>query len=379
MSSDVYQADCLVAGAGVVGLATAAEFARRGLSVLVAERERAIGTGVSSRNSEVIHAGLYYATGSLRHRLCVDGRRRLYAYLARRGVAHRKLGKLVVAAAPDEDAQIAAIHERALANGVEGVALLTSVQARALEPNLRCAAALLSPETGIVDAHGLMLALKGELEDAGGAVALNAPVEGGAPLAGGGFEMRTGGAAPARVRCRFMINAAALGAQKLAAAIEGVPAETIPPLKLSKGSYFSCTGKAAFSRLIYPAPSEGGLGIHLTLDLGGRMRFGPDIEWLEHGDPSRFDYAVDPAREPDFAAAIRRFWPGLPDGALAPGYAGCRPRLFDRTEKAPDFRIDGAETHGLDGLVNLFGIESPGLTSCLALGEAVANRAMAGA
>ena len=373
MSADVFEIDTLVVGAGVVGLACAAELARRGRDVLVAEAAPAIGTGVSSRNSEVIHAGLYYPTGSLRQRLCVDGRRRLSAYLAKHGVAHRKCGKLVVATNAAEESKIAALYDLALANGVENLALLTAAEATAMEPNLACVSALHSPETGIIDAHGHMLALKGEIEDAGGAIALNAPVEGGAPIAGG-FEMRIGGASPARVKARCVVNAAALGAQQLAAAIEGVPPETIPPLKLSKGSYFSCTGRPAFSRLIYPAPQEGGLGVHLTLDLAGSMRFGPDIEWLDHGDPSRFDYAVDPARAESFYALIRRYWPALPDGALAPAYSSCRPRLFGSDEKACDFRIDDARTHGLDGLINLFGIESPGLTSNLAIAAEVADR-----
>ena len=374
MSADVYEIDCLVIGAGVVGLACAATLAERGRDVLVAEAAAGIGTGVSSRNSEVIHAGLYYPTGSLRHRFCVEGRRRLYAFCARTGVGHRKCGKLVVATSASEEAAIAGVYDRSIQNGVEGVALLSRAEALALEPNLACVSALLSPETGIVDSHGYMLALLGELERAGGVAAFNAPVEGGVASKGGGFEIRIGGEAPALVRARAVVNAASLGAQAVAASIEGVPAEIIPPLKLSKGSYFACTGRPAFTRLIYPAPQEGGLGVHLTLDLAGRMRFGPDIEWLDHGDPARADYAVDPARAESFYDAIRRYWPALPDGALAPDYSGIRPRLFGEHEKAVDFRIDGPETHGLEGLVNLFGIESPGLTSALAIADEVAGR-----
>jgi L-2-hydroxyglutarate oxidase LhgO len=373
MAGDTYDIDCLVIGAGAVGLACAAALARRSREVLVAEATGAIGSGISSRNSEVIHAGIYYPTGSLRHRLCVDGRRRLYAYLSERGVAHRKCGKLIVATSPEEETQIAALHARALANGVEGMSALTGAQARALEPNLHCVSALLSSETGIVDSHGYMLALRGEIEDHGGMLALNAPVLGGRVLSSGGFEVRIGGAAPATVKCSAIINAAGLHAQAIARSIDGMPPQHIPPLVLAKGSYFGCASKPAFERLIYPAPVEGGLGVHLTLDLAGRMRFGPDVEWLASNDPAQVDYTVDPARAKSFYAAIRRYWPALPDDALAPDYSGCRPKLSGPGQPAADFRIDGPETHAVAGLVNLFGIESPGLTSSLAIGEHVAN------
>jgi L-2-hydroxyglutarate oxidase LhgO len=371
MTADIYEIDCLVIGAGAVGLACGAELARRGREVLVTEAAGAIGTGVSARNSEVIHAGLYYSTGSLKHLLCVRGRRALYQYLGERNIAHRRFGKLVVATSEAEEKQIAALYQRAQANEVEGISLLTGAEARAREPNLNCVSALLSAETGIIDAHGYMLALQGEIEAAGGAVVLNAPALRGRVLAGGGFEVEIGGETPTFVRCRMLVNSAALAAQSVASLIEGVP--TPPQLVLAKGSYFGCSGKPAFTHLIYPAPVDGGLGVHLTLDLGGRMRFGPDVEWLDHADPARVDYQVDPKRGDSFYAAIRRYWPGLPDGALTPDYSGCRPKLSGPGQPAADFRIDGPPSHQIEGLVQLFGIESPGLTSSPAIALEVAD------
>ncbi|KAB1070198.1 NAD(P)/FAD-dependent oxidoreductase [Methylobacterium planeticum] len=359
---------CLVIGAGVVGLAIARALAARGHDVIVSETEGAIGTGVSSRNSEVIHAGLYYPTGSLRARHCVEGRRRLYAFCESHGVAHARCGKLVVATNDDEGAKIAAIHAQGLANGVEGLHLLDGGAARALEPNLACTGALLSEETGIVDSHGLMLALRGDLEEGGGMIAFHTPVEGLSRRAGG-WVARFGGASPGEMDCAAVVNAASLGAQAIAARTEGYPTGRVPPLVLAKGHYFGCTGRPAFRHLIYPAPVDGGLGTHLTLDLAGRMRFGPDVEWID-----RIDYAVDPGRSAVFYESIRRYWPGLPDGALVPDYAGIRPKLVGRGQAAVDFRIDGPAEHGLAGLVQLFGIESPGLTSCLSLAEDVADR-----
>lgn len=376
MSDDVYQIDALVIGAGAVGLACAAELARRGREVMVIEAVDCIGSGTSSRNSEVIHAGLYYPTGSLKHTMCVAGRRKLYDYLAARGVAHKKCGKLIVATDAAEEKQIAALHHRAQENDVENVTLLTRDEALTMEPNLACVSALLSAETGLIDSHGYMLALQGELESLGGALVLNAPVLRGRALAHGGFEIEIGGEAPATIQCRVLVNAAGLGAQAAAQAIEGIAPEAIPPLVLAKGSYFGCAGKPAFSRLIYPAPIEGGLGVHLTLDLAGRMRFGPDVEWLDQHDPAKVDYAVDPRRADGFYAVIRRYWPAMPDGVLTPDYAGCRPKLSGRGQAAADFRVDGAEVHGLPGLVNLFGIESPGLTSSLTLAELAADLAL---
>ena len=374
MSAETYQTDCIVIGAGAVGLACAAELARRGREVLVLEAANAFGTGTSSRNSEVIHAGMYYPTGSLKHRLCVEGRRALYSYLAERGVAHRKFGKLIVATEAAEESKIAAIHKRAESNGVENCVLLSGEQVRRIEPSVRCVSAMHSLETGIVDSHGYMLALVGDLQSSGGALAFNAPMLGGETLPAGGFEIKTGGDSPARIRCNALINAAGLAAQAVARSIAGLPEYAIPPLALAKGSYFGCSAKTPFTHLIYPAPVDGGLGVHLTLDLCGRAKFGPDVEWLDETNPAKIDYSVDPRRAVDFYAAIRRYWPGLPDNALTPDYAGCRPKLSRRGEAPADFRIDGAETHGIEGLVNLFGIESPGLTASPAIAAEVASR-----
>lgn len=377
MSTDIYQIDAVIIGAGAVGLACAAELARRGNEVIVLEAADCIGSGTSSRNSEVIHAGLYYPTNSLKHTMCVRGRRMLYDYLAKRGVAHKKCGKLIVATNAAEEKQIAALHQRALENDVENVSLLTGAEAIALEPNLACVSALNSAETGIIDSHGYMLALQGEIEEHGGAVVLNAPIVRGRALPGGGFELHTGGETPATIRCRILINSAGLGAQHVAGLIEGVPVEAIPQRILAKGSYFACSSRPAFTRLIYPAPVDGGLGVHLTLDLAGRMRFGPDVEWLDQHDPAKVDYSVDIRRADGFYDVIRRYWPAMPADVLSPDYAGCRPKLSGRGEAAADFRIDGAARHTLPGLINLFGIESPGLTSSLALAEAAANAAAA--
>lgn len=356
--------DALVIGAGIVGLAVARALALRGHAVIVAEAEGAIGTGISSRNSEVIHGGMYYPPGSLRARHCVEGARRLYAYCASHGIPHAACGKLIVATAESERIAIATLHETGVANGVPGLMLLDRAEARALEPNLSCIAALHAPGTGIVDTHALMLALQGDLEDAGGAVAFRSCIHCIARTPSG-WSVRVG---DEDLAFDAVVNAAGLAAQGLAAMTEGYPPEGIPRRVLAKGSYFGCIGRPAFSRLIYPAPMEGGLGIHLTLDLAGRMRFGPDVEWVD-----TLDYAVDPARAELFAAAIRRYWPGLPDGALAPDYAGIRPKLTGPGEPAADFRIDGPDAHGLPGLVHLFGIESPGLTASLSLAEAVAD------
>jgi L-2-hydroxyglutarate oxidase LhgO len=360
--------DVLVVGAGVVGLAAARALALRGHAVIVAEATGGIGNGVSSRNSEVIHAGMYYPSDSLRARHCVDGRRMLYAFCDSHGVPHAKCGKLIVATSDLEQAKIEGIYEQGIANGVEGLSFLSAADARALEPNLACTGAVLSAETGIVDSHALMLALQGDLEAAGGMIAFKTPVER-VVRAGAGWEVLIGGAEPGMLVFDAVVNAAGLGAQGLARATEGYPQERVPPLVLAKGNYFGCLGRPAFSRLIYPAPVDGGLGTHVTLDLNGRMRFGPDVEWID-----REAYEVDPGRAESFYASIRRYWPGLPDGALVPDYAGIRPKLTGPGEKAADFMIDGPAEHGLPGLVHLFGIESPGLTSCLALADDVAER-----
>jgi L-2-hydroxyglutarate oxidase LhgO len=361
--------DACVVGAGAVGLACAYALARRGLSVVVLEKERAIGQGVSSRNSEVIHAGLYYPTGSLKAQLCVEGRRRLYAFLDDHKVAYRKCGKLVVAAEPAHVGKIEAIAAQARTNDVEGVAELTCAQATALEPGLACVAALLSPESGVFDSHGYMLALRGEIEDHGGVVALAAPFERGSVMVGGGFAIAAGGVAPTELTARLLVSAPGLSAQAVAARIEGYPADGIPARHLGKGVYFRLRGKAPFERLIYPPPIHGALGTHYRKDLGDQAVFGPDLAFVETED-----YAVDPARAAGFYAYIRKFWPSLPDGALSPDYAGIRPKLHGPDEPQPDFRLDGPQAHGIEGLAALFGIESPGLTSSLAIGEAVAER-----
>jgi L-2-hydroxyglutarate oxidase LhgO len=360
--------EVLVVGAGVVGLAVARAVAIRGHGVIVAEKTGGIGNGVSSRNSEVIHGGMYYPSHSLRARHCVDGRRLLYAFCESHGVPHRKCGKLIVATNDLEKAKIEGIYEQGVRNGVEGLSFLTGDEARALEPNLSCTGAIVSAETGVVDSHALMLALQGDLEDHGGAIAFHVEVE---RLAKGasGWDVMVGGSDPSIITVDAVVNASSFGAQTLARATEGYPSERVPRLVLAKGNYFGCLGKPAFSRLIYPAPVDGGLGTHVTLDLAGRMRFGPDVEWVE-----REDYDVNPGRADSFYASIRRYWPTLPDGALVPDYAGLRPKLTGPGEPAADFIIDGPAEHGLTGIVHLFGIESPGLTSSLSIAEDVASR-----
>ena len=365
--------DVVVIGAGAVGLAVAAAFSRSGAEVIVLEANGSIGAETSSRNSEVIHAGMYYPNGSVRHLMCVEGRRQLYAYLEARGVPHRKAGKLIVATTDQETAQIEAIFQRGLLNGVENLQLISGAEAMALEPNLSCTAALLSGETGIIDSHAYMLALQGEIEDGGGAIAFHTPVLRIEQIAGG-FRVLTGGAEPGAIDCRRLVNSAGLGAHAIARATEGYVLATLPKLVLAKGNYFGCATRPAFSRLIYPAPVDGGLGVHVTLDLAGRMRFGPDVEWLTTDNPAEVDYRVDPRRSDAFYAAIRRYWPGLPDGVITPDYSGCRPKLSGPGEPAADFRIDGPEVHGIEGLVSLFGIESPGLTSSPAIAEEVRRR-----
>jgi len=367
--SGAFDFDAVVVGAGAVGLACGYALARRGLVVAVLEEQGHIGQGVSSRNSEVVHGGLYYATGSLKARLCVQGRRSLYTFLDRHNVSYKKCGKLVVATNEEEVARLDGIWAQALANDVEGMQRLTGEEARALEPGLNAHAALLSPESGVFDSHGYMLALQGEIEAAGGAVVIATPFEGAEALADGGFSVRAGGAEPTTLTCRLLVTAPGLSAQAVAARIEGYPADRIPAGHFGKGVYFRLTGKAPFKRLIYPPPIPGALGTHYRNDLGGQAVFGPDLEYV----PSP-DYSVDPARAEVFAAYIRKFWPGLPDGALTPDYAGVRPKLHGAGEPQPDFQLRGADDHGLEGLMALFGIESPGLTSSLAIGEEVATR-----
>ena len=353
----------MVIGAGVVGLAIAREAALAGHDVIVVEAADAIGTGTSSRNSEVIHAGLYYPTGSKRALHCPRGRRMLYAYCDSHGVPYRKLGKLFIVTKEMDVPKLEAIHAQSLANGVENVTMLDAEDAKRMEPSLFCVAAFHSAETGIIDSHRFMLALQGDLEDRGGAVAFNTPVE---RIArdGAGWRVDFGGAEPGSLTVDAVVNSAGHGAQRLAHATEGFPVERIPRLVLAKGNYFGFAGRAPFSRLIYPAPVPGGLGIHITLDLAGRMRFGPDVEWIE-----TMNFDVDPRRGETFYAAIRTYWPGLPDNSLFPDYAGIRPKLTGPGEPAADFVVNGPAEHGLPRLVQLFGIESPGLTSALSLAE----------
>jgi len=368
------QVDAVVVGAGVVGLAVARALARQGLETLVLERETAIGQGVSSRNSEVIHAGLYYPPGSLKARLCVRGKQLLYEFCASHQVAHQRCGKLVVATDAGQLAGLHALQSKAAANGVHDLQWLGAAEARALEPQLRCEAALLSPSTGIVDSHGLMLALQGELERHGGAVGLASEVRAIAPAAQGqvlSVAMPQG--EQMALQARLVVNAAGLWAPWLAARTAGLG--TQPAAHYSKGCYFSLQGRAPFARLVYPLPQDAWLGVHLTLDLGGQARFGPDAQWLEGvATPDQLDYAVAPERADGFYADVRRYWPGLPDGALQPAYSGVRPKIHGPGEPAPDFRIDGPAQHGVAGLVNLLGIESPGLTSALAIAEEVLLR-----
>jgi L-2-hydroxyglutarate oxidase LhgO len=354
-----------VVGAGVVGLACARALARRGIETVVLEAGEAIGLETSSRNSEVIHAGLYYPTGSLKARLCVEGKRQLYEFCARHGVPHRRCGKLIVATAPQQEAALAALESQSLQNGVTDLQPLSAAQARALEPQLSATAALLSPSTGIVDSHQLMLALLGEAEAHGAALALKSPLLR-AEARGTGFLLEVGGTEPMRLQSEILINSAGLHATKVAAAIAGLAAHHLPTLHYARGHYFSLAGRAPFSRLVYPLPEAGGLGVHLTLDLGGQARFGPDVEWVQ-----TIDYTVDPRRADAFYAEVRKYWPQLADGALQPAYAGIRPKLAGPGAPAADFLVQSPAEHGVPGLVNLFGIESPGLTACLALAEHV--------
>ena len=358
----------VVVGAGVIGLAIARALARGGQDVLVLEAERSIGTHTSSRNSEVVHAGLYYARGSLKATLCVAGREPLYRYCDARGIGHRRCGKLVVAADASQIGALEALHAAAHANGVDDVRLVGAHEAIALEPALHCVAALRSPSTGIVDSHALMLAYQGDAERDGATIAFGARALG-ARVVADGFAVRVDAGEPLELATARLVNSAGLEAPAFASRIEGLPAGHVPRAYFAKGNYFTLSGLAPFSRLVYPVPEPGGLGVHLTLDLAGQARFGPDVEWVE-----RPDYRVDPARAAVFYAAIRRYWPGLRDGALAPGYAGVRPKIVPAGAPAGDFVIAGPDVHGVAGLVNLFGIESPGLTASLAIAASVAAK-----
>jgi L-2-hydroxyglutarate oxidase LhgO len=357
--------ECIVVGAGVVGLAVARALALAGREVLVLEAAEGIGTETSSRNSEVIHAGIYYPAGSLMARFCVAGRRKLYRYCQDRGIPHRNCGKLIVATNAEEDAMLAGIKRRAEVNGVEGMQVLTAAKAIDLEPDLHCTSALLSASTGIIDSHAFMLALQGDAENAGAMMAFHTPLARGRQ-ATGGIEIDVGGMEPMSLRCRLLVNSAGLHAPALARAIEGTHAACIPTPYYAKGNYFTLVGRSPFSRLIYPVPVPGGLGVHMTMDLGGQARFGPDVQWVD-----AIDYTVDPRRSDGFYAAVRKYWPALKDGALQPGYAGIRPKIVPKGAAAQDFVVQGPQTHGVAGLINLFGIESPGLTAALAIAEHV--------
>jgi L-2-hydroxyglutarate oxidase LhgO len=358
------QVDCVVVGAGVVGLAVARSLALSGREVLVMEAADAIGTGTSSRNSEVIHAGIYYQPGSLKSRLCVHGNTLMYAYCEAHGVAYRRCGKLIVATTAYQLAQLQEIAANARRNGVPDLVMLDGAQASSLEPELVCQAAILSPSTGIVDSHGLMLALQADLEQAGGVVVLRCPLAL-ANVTKNAIELEANDGT--KLRCNVLINAAGLWAPDLARRFVGFAQVQIPSTFYAKGNYFSLTGRTPFSHLIYPVPETAGLGVHLTLDLGGQARFGPDVQWVSNGD----DYSVDSTRGDAFYKEVRNYWPGLPDGALMPAYAGIRPKISGPNEPAVDFLIQGPQDHGQPGLVNLFGIESPGLTSALAIGQEV--------
>lgn len=363
------ETDCIIVGAGVVGLAIARILARSGREVIVVEAEDTIGTGTSSRNSEVIHAGIYYPTGLVKTRLCVDGKALLYAFCNEFHVPYRRCGKMLVAVSDAEIVKLEAIKAQADANGVRDLIWLSRDEALALEPSLACVKALLSPSTGIIDSHALMLALQGDAGVHGAMFVFGTPVLSGRVM-DNRLVLETGGRDPLTIAARTVVNATGLGAQALARRISGMPAELIPPLHLAKGNYFALSTRAPFSRLIYPMPTPGGLGVHLTLDLAGRVRFGPDVEWID-----RIDYGVDPDRAREFYVSIRRYWPNLPDNALVPDYCGIRPKIEKPGGSNTDFVIQDAKTHGVPGLINLFGIESPGLTSSLAIAEFVARSA----
>jgi len=358
----VDRVDAVVIGAGVVGLAIARELAMSGREVVILDAEDAIGTHTSSRNSEVIHAGIYYPKGSLKARACVEGRQRLYEYCASHGVPHRRCGKLIVATNENQLKELEAIRGKAHANGATDVDWIAKDEVARLEPELFCMGALHSPSTGIIDSHALMLAYLGDAEAHGAMLALKSALQ--RARVHQGFELHVAGSDP--IHCEVLVNSAGLRAPTVAKAIEGYPAQMAPGEFYAKGNYYSLSGKNPFKRLIYPVPEPGGLGVHVTLDLAGQARFGPDVEWVD-----RINYDVDPKRGERFYAAIRRYWPGLPDDALAPGYAGIRPKTAGPKDPAPDFEIQGPKKHGIPGLVQLFGIESPGLTASLALARQV--------
>ena len=370
----------VVIGAGVVGLACARALAQRGIETIILEQHDAFGTETSARNSEVIHAGLYYPAGSQKARLCVTGRRLLYDFCHSHGVDHQRCGKLIVATSAAQESRLEALRRQGEINGVDDLQTLSAANARALEPALNCSAALLSPSTGIIDSHGLMLALLGDAERHGAMLALCSPLRAGR-IENDGFVLDVGGNEASRFKAGIVINAAGLSAVAVAGRLAGFPARYLPTAYFAKGNYYALAGRAPFSRLIYPLPEPGGLGVHLTLDLGGQARFGPDVEWLAALSPKPGDapdYNVAPQRADGFYAEVRNYWPALPDNALTPAYAGIRPKIAGPDAAAADFLIQGPETHGIAGLINLFGIESPGLTACLAIAGLVTEKLQPG-
>lgn len=358
--------ECIVIGAGVVGLAVARALALQGREVMVLEAANAIGTGISSRNSEVIHAGIYYPSGSLKAQLCVEGKHLLYDYCGQRGIGHNRCGKLIVATSPMQVAQLQSIMGKAVANGVDDLTLLTREQAQAMEPQLECLAAVCSPSTGIIDSHALMLSMQGDIENAGGFVVLNTPV---AQILCAQAAIKIIAKDGTALAADIVINAAGLQAPLVASCTQGLDAIHVPATFWAKGNYFSLVGTSPFSRLIYPVPEAAGLGVHLTIDLGGQARFGPDVQWVDSPD----DVAVDLRRGDAFYAEVRKYWPGLKGGALQADYSGIRPKLQGPDQVTGDFVIQGEAVHGVPNLVNLFGIESPGLTSSLAIGQYVSR------
>ena len=366
------QVDCVVVGAGVIGLAVAREMALQGRETILLEREDSFGTISSARNSEVIHAGIYYPNGSLKAKLCVTGNRLLYEYCRTHQVSTQAYGKLIVAADASQMDDLQAILYKAENNQVPDIKMITGVQAKTLEPQLQCEAALLSSSTGVVDSHGLMLSLLGSFEDAGGMVAYQSSLLSAKPIgnnAEGGFELTIGGADGMKIQTKLLINCAGLSATALAQKIEGLAQDQIPKAYFAKGNYFSLSGKSPFSHLIYPIPEPGGLGVHLTLDMGGQAKFGPDVEWLEIEEEGQINYTVNPQRGESFYAAVRRYWPDLRDGALQADYSGVRAKIVSPNMPAGDFCFNGPQQHHLQGLFNLYGFESPGLTSCLAIAQ----------
>jgi len=366
----MFRTEVVVVGAGVIGLAIARAISLRGAEVLLLDKEKVIGFGTSSRNSEVIHAGLYYEPESLKAKLCVQGRRMLYQYCAERGIPHKRCGKLIVATGEGEDSYLDWLNQRGATNGVEELEVLGTRRLKSLEPHLKGTSALLSSSTGIVDSHALMLSYQADAEAAGCTISLRTPVLE-AAISGKAVELRTGGAEPAELETHLLVNAAGLEAWDFSGRCAGLAPHTIPPRYLAKGSYFALSGKAPFQRLVYPVPEAGGLGIHLTFDLAGQARFGPDVEWVE-----RIDYGVDPERGRVFYAAIRRYWPELRDGTLVPAYSGIRAKTTAKDQKPADFVIQGPQVTGHQCYIALYGIESPGLTSSLAIGELVADLAV---